>query len=131
MPPAAHMFQLYRPAEERTVWWRLISPNGRSLARAPHAFASPGEARASIQRLVALLPVGVIAIRPAPNGRWSWSISVGDEVLVRSAIDQDRRVRCEQSARYFVDLAGVCPVDEELHVFRVRVDHAPAVRVVR
>lgn len=120
MRPAVHVFQLYRTAGEELVWWRYISPNGRSLARCPAPLSSMAAARASIAEVLEVLADLEVVVRPTNVQRWRWTLVRDQEVIVAGSGDHDRRVRCENAAERFVDTAPTSVVDTTVHVFRRR-----------
>src|SRR4051794_20292204 len=45
-------FQLYRFSDDDLVWWRLVSPNGRGVARMPHGVSALDEALEAVAGVV-------------------------------------------------------------------------------
>lgn len=114
----APVFQVYRLGPEGTVWWRVVSPNGRGLARAVTPFASVDAAYASIgfvRRVVAELEP---SMRLTKRARWRWTLSLDGFPVVESLFDLDRRVRCEHAWRAFVEVAPVAALDPAVHSYR-------------
>lgn len=120
MGPTVHVFQLYRTAGLDAVWWRCISPNGRSLATCPAPLGSVADARAAIAALVERATTAEVLVRPTLAHRWRWSIQSGPEVLALGSSDHDRRIRCANAANQFVTQLPVASIDSVVHVFRRR-----------
>lgn len=120
MRPAVHVFQLYRRAGEEQVWWRYISPNGRSVASCVGPLPSLAGARASIDQVVTSAGDGEITVRPTPDHRWRWTLNLGGEVIARGSGDNDRRLRCLRAAEKFVQTVATAEVDPAVHTFRRR-----------
>jgi hypothetical protein len=145
VPPA---FQFYRFSDDTAVWWRLVSPNGRGLARSAAAHPSVAVARSSLDAVLAVLavppgpagpavpavsagpagpavpagPAGAdgleLGVRLTPTYRWHWSLKLAGAPVAEGIGDQDRRVRCLDAGRKFQLLARVAPVEPEVAVFR-------------
>ncbi|HMO10567.1 MAG TPA: hypothetical protein PKB06_03480 [Actinotalea sp.] len=130
MRPTVHVFQLYRTAGDEAVWWRYISPNGRSIASCPEPLASVTAAREAIDRLLGELPGAEVVVRPTPQHRWKWTLVTDERVVARGSGDHDRRLRCEEAARKFAETAAEATVDATVHVFRRR-DTYPVANAVR
>jgi len=120
MRPAVCVFQLYRTAGEDIVWWRYISPNGRSIARCAEPLSSASDARASIARVIYSLEQATPIVRPTMHDRWRWTLVLDGEVVARGSGDHDRRVRCEHAALKFIESAPVATLDAVVHTFRRR-----------
>lgn len=120
MRPAVHVFQLYRTAGEELVWWRYISPNGRSLARCPAPLSSMAEARAAIAEVLDTITGAEVVVRPTLAQRWRWTLVRDSVVIVAGSGDHDRRVRCENAAERFIESAPTSILDSTVHVFRRR-----------
>ncbi|NTW41840.1 MAG: hypothetical protein HGA44_18495 [Cellulomonadaceae bacterium] len=129
MRPVVHVFQLYTTGGEDLVWWRFISPNGRSLARCASPLTSTTEARASIATTVGALDRATASVRPASDNRWRWALSIDGELAVLGSGDQDRRVRCEHAWQRFVVAAPLAVVDQTVHSFRRR-DHGRTAQAI-
>lgn len=121
MPPA---FQLYRFLDEDGVWWRLVSPNGRGLARSIEASPTADDARDDLEQVVAHVAALEPVVRLTPEYRWRWSLRSDGEDVVRGIGDQDRRVRCVHACRNFVELAPLAHRDPAVAAFR-RANGAP------
>lgn len=120
MRPSVHVFQLYRTTGEEYVWWRYISPNGRSVARCTAPLTSLAEARASIETVRTQHEDAEIAVRPTAAHRWRWTLVREGEVIARGSGDHDRRVRCESAAERFLETVPTAEIDPVVHVFRRR-----------
>ncbi|HEY0215467.1 MAG TPA: hypothetical protein VGC57_03645, partial [Cellulomonas sp.] len=107
----APVFQVYRLVGHSPVSWRLISPNGRGLARSTADFLTPDEARASIVEVVAAADRLVPTMRLTTDYRWRWELALDERTVVQGVGDNDRRVRCEHAWRKFVLLAPIVEVD--------------------
>ncbi|MCL1869976.1 MAG: hypothetical protein FWF90_06130 [Promicromonosporaceae bacterium] len=117
MSPSSHAFQLYRVGGDAGVWWRLIASNGRSLGRASVPLTDAAAAQQAIADIVEALPRAVCAIHVDADFRWRWSLELGGVPVVASAVHHDRRTRCLQAARRFVDIAPVTPVESVVLTF--------------
>jgi len=115
---ARQIFQIYRLGAEGLVWWRMVSPNGRVLARAVLPRDSIEDARASIAlvrcRATDLEP----SMRITRHSRWHWVLGLDGEPIVESLRDLDRRVRCDLAWRSFTALAPTAAIDPVVHTFR-------------
>lgn len=118
MRSAVPVFQLYRFHGENGLWWRLISPNGRGLARSLAPFESADDARASLAVLVEHVEGLELGVRLTPEYRWHWTLRLGADALAEGIGDQDRRVRCTDAGHKFQMLAPVAVVEPEVAVFR-------------
>jgi len=114
----APVFQLYRFWGEDGVWWRLVSPNGRGLARSAIALPTDASARTSLEEVLALADGLELGVRLTSDYRWHWSLRQAGLVLVEGIGDQDRRVRCLDAGRKFQLLAHEALVEPEVAVFR-------------
>jgi hypothetical protein len=126
MRAVAPVFQVYRFGSDTSVWWRMVSTNGRGLARTAYAHESVDEARAAI---------GVVGIRAAEleaslrlteRARWHWALSLAGVPVVESTNDLDRRVRCDHAWRTFVALAPISRIDPVVHTYRAVVAARPS-----
>jgi hypothetical protein len=129
----APVFQLYRFWGEDGVWWRLVSPNGRGLARSAGVYPTVASARASLEQVLSRADGLELGVRLTPDYRWHWSLRMAGAALVEGIGDQDRRVRCLDAGRKFQLLAPVALVEPEVAVFRragrmPRVEHRGAGR---
>lgn len=118
MRAVAPVFQVYRLGPSGPVWWRMVSPNGRGLARtvAPHSSVEAAhEAIALVRLRVDELEA---TLRLTERARWRWALSLGGAPVVESMSDLDRRVRCDHAWRTFVALAPTAATDPSLHTFR-------------
>jgi hypothetical protein len=113
----APVFQLYRFSDTRDVWWRLVSPNGRGMARSAAPFDSVDDARGALEQAKAAVADLVPVLRLTAEFRWQWSLTEGDRTVVQGVGDQDRRVRCVHAYRKFVLLAPVVDVDPSVASF--------------
>jgi len=120
-------FQVYRiVGADRTVgvdrtdevWWRVVSPNGRVMARSPHEFDDAATALEHIGQVRARRLNLQVSIRVMPSHRWRWQLLLETTVMAVSWADLDRRIRCEAAWRSFVTLAGTAAVDTRVHTFR-------------
>jgi hypothetical protein len=106
MRAVAPVFQVYRFGGDAPVWWRMVSPNGRGLARTVAPFESVAAAHLSIdvvrRRIDELEP----SLRLTERARWRWSLSLeGQRVAhVRGA----RADRADRSRRARVPGRGRC-----------------------
>ena len=116
MVPAT--FQLYRFSDDDLVWWRLVSPNGRGVARAPHGVDSVDEARTAVLDVVGGLDDLSTVLRLTDAYRWHWVLQADGVAVAEGIGDQDRRVRCEYACRTFTVLAATARVDPALVTFR-------------
>jgi hypothetical protein len=125
MRAVAPVFQVYRFGSDPSVWWCMVSPNGRGLARTVVAHASVEAARASIGLI--RLAVGELepTLRVTERARWRWTLSLEGVPVVESMSDLDRRVRCDQAWRTFVAIAPTAPIDPVLHTFPAVVAAGP------
>lgn len=114
----APVFQLYKFWGEDGVWWRLVSPNGRGLARSAAPFPAVGAARAGLDTVLSKADVLELAVRVTSDYRWHWSLRLAGAPLVEGIGDQDRRVRCLDAGRKFQALAPVAVIEPEVAVFR-------------
>gem|GEM_PF-1953634 len=114
----APVFQLYRFWGEDGVWWRLVSPNGRGLARSAVAHSTVASARTSLEQVLTRAEGLELGVRLTPDYRWHWSLRLAGSALVEGIGDQDRRVRCLDAGRKFQLLAPVALVEPEVAVFR-------------
>lgn len=114
----APVFQLYKFWGEDGVWWRLVSPNGRGLARSASSFTTIGAARTGLDAVLSRADVLELGVRLTPDYRWHWSLRLAGNPMVEGIGDQDRRVRCLDAGRKFQALAPVAVVEPEVAVFR-------------
>ncbi len=112
------MFQLYRFWGEDGVWWRLVSPNGRGLARSAGAFPSISQARSGLDLVLGRVEGLELAVRLTADYRWHWNLRLAGAAVVEGIGDQDRRVRCLDAGRKFQALAPMAVVEPEVAVFR-------------
>ena len=121
----ASTFQLYRFLGEDGVWWRLVSSNGRGLARSCVSYASVDLACEAIDAVRAD-PGGLeLGVRLTPDYRWHWLLRRDGESVVEGIGDQDRRVRCLHAAHLFLDRVPETTVSPEPVAFR-RIGPRPA-----
>lgn len=118
MRAVAPVFQLYRFNDEELVWWRLMSANGRGLARGPVGYPDAGSAQVGVQGVLAHLDRLETVLRLTPTYRWWWALHLDGESVVESIGDKDRRVRCEHAAAKFLELAPTAHVDPVPCTFR-------------
>jgi len=118
MRTVAPVFQIYRFSDDDVVWWRLVSPNGRGLARCTLALPNLEAARASVESVRASVESLVPVLRLTDTYRWRWLLTEDDVPVVQGIGDQDRRVRCANACRAFVLLAPIAAVDPVLATFR-------------
>ncbi len=114
----APVFQLYRFWGEDGVWWRLVSPNGRGLARSAAVHPTVATARSGLEQVLSRAEGLELGVRLTPDYRWHWSLRMAGAALVEGIGDQDRRVRCLDAGRKFQALAPVALVEPEVAVFR-------------
>ena len=124
MRPVAPVFQLYRFSDDDAVWWRLVSPNGRGLARGSVPGPDPEAVRLELDGLAARLAGFETTIRLTPEYRWRWSLREDDLDVAQGIGDQDRRVRCVHACRTFVQLVPEARVDPVVATYR-RAGHNP------
>ena len=118
MRTVAPVFQIYRFADDDVVWWRLVSPNGRGIARSTVALPSPAAARASLDAVRASVMDLVPVLRLTQTYRWQWVLTADGAPVVQGIGDQDRRVRCAHACRGFVLLAPDAALDPTVATFR-------------
>ena len=118
MRTVAPVFQLYRFSDDEVVWWRLVSPNGRGIARSTLALPSAEAARASVEAVRTVVDSLMPILRLTDAYRWQWVLTQDDVAVVQGIGDQDRRVRCAHACRSFVQLAPVAPLDPAVATFR-------------
>jgi hypothetical protein len=118
MRAVAPVFQVYRFGLDPLVWWRMVSPNGRGLARTVAAHPSVEAARAAIGVIRLSVDELEPTLRLTERARWRWALSLEGVPVVESTSDLDRRVRCDHAWRTFVKLAPTAPIDPALHTFR-------------
>jgi hypothetical protein len=127
MRAVAPVFQVYRFGGDASVWWRMVSPNGRGLARTVAPFESVAAAHLSIdlvrRRIGELEP----SLRLTERARWRWSLSLAGQPIVESTGDLDRRVRGDHAWRTFVAVAPTAQIDPVVHWFRAVVVARPLV----
>ncbi len=123
-------FQFYRVGLDPAIWWRVMSPNGRALARSCEAGLDLQSARESIETVRARLDDLVPKVRVTATHRWRWQLVLDDAPWVQGWSEQDRRVRCDTAWRVFVEVARTCPVDPVLHQFHRGYDPRPLTRAV-
>jgi len=111
-------FQLYRFSDDDLVWWRLVSPNGRGVARMPRGVADVESARAAVVDLVGRLGELTAVLRLTDTYRWHWVLQADGVPVAQGIGDQDRRVRCDDACRTFGVLAATAPIDPSLVTFR-------------
>ncbi|HEY0118181.1 MAG TPA: hypothetical protein VGC04_05315 [Cellulomonas sp.] len=114
----APVFQLYRFWGEDGVWWRLVSPNGRGLARSASAYPTVASARSSLEQVLSRADGLELGVRLTADYRWHWNLRIAGLPVVEGIGDQDRRVRCLDAGRKFQLLAPVALVEPEVAVFR-------------
>ena len=114
----APVFQLYRTLDDDLVWWRMISPNGRGIARTVTPHASTQAARESIAQVVDSIDLLSASLRVTESYRWRWVLLLDGEPVVQGVADQDRRVRCVHAWRNFALLAPLADVDPTTFSFR-------------
>jgi len=116
----APVFRLYRFSDEDVVWWRLVSLNGRGIARVAAPLESPEAALVSIERARAAVATDDLQplLRLTPAYRWQWLLTLDGEPVVQGIGDHDRRVRCEDACQKFVNLAPAADVDGTVATFR-------------
>ncbi|WP_426594244.1 hypothetical protein ACPPVS_01720 [Cellulomonas sp. McL0617] len=112
------MFQLYKFSDDSPVWWRLVSPNGRGLARSATSHPSVASARSSLDLVLASVDSLELGLRLTPTYRWHWSLQLDGTPVAEGIGDQDRRVRCMDAGRKFQLLSRVAPVEPDVIVFR-------------
>jgi hypothetical protein len=111
-------FQLYRFSDDDLFWWRLVSPNGRGVARMPHGVTDLDDARAAVADLVGRLGDLNAVLRLTDSYRWHWVLQADGVAVAEGIGDQDRRVRCEYACRTFEVLASTAQIDPSLVTFR-------------
>ena len=117
MASGSHVFQLYRLGDDTAVWWRLISSNGRGLARAAQPLAGSEQAQRAIARIIDALPDTESTIHVDDAFRWRWTLELHGVAVVVSAVQHDRRTRCLQACRRFAEIAPTTPVDAVVLAF--------------
>lgn len=120
MRPTGHVFQIYRMADEPLVRWRMVSPNGRCLARSTGPSQPPDELRVALHRLVTHAADSAVHVRATRAYRWHWSLTLDGVEVAEGPTDQDRRVRCVAAAQAFTTALPTAVVAESLIVFRQR-----------
>jgi len=101
MRAVAPVFQVYRFGGDAPVWWRMVSPNGRGLARTVAPFESVTAAHLSIDLVRRRIDELEPSLRLTERARWRWSLSLEGQPIVESTGDLDRRVRggCQDPLR--------------------------------
>ena len=118
MRPVAPVFQLYRFSDDDAIWWRLVSPNGRGIARSTLALPNGDAARDSVESVRSTAATLVPVLRLTDTYRWQWVLTRDDGPVVQGIGDQDRRVRCAHACRNFVLLAPVAAVEPVISTYR-------------
>ena len=116
--PVPATFQLYRFSDDDRVWWRLVSPSGRGVARMPHGVATIEAARAAVAAVVGRVDDLTAVLRLTDSYRWQWRLLVDGTPVAQGIGDQDRRVRCDAACRSFVLLAPAARIDPTPVTFR-------------
>lgn len=114
----APVFQLYRLGGQDGVWWRLLSTNGRGLARSASPHPTPAAARTELEHLVSRADVLELGVRRTPDYRWHWSLRLAGLAVVEGIGDQDRRARSLDAGGRFRLLAPAARVEPEVATFR-------------
>ncbi|HZL01517.1 MAG TPA: hypothetical protein VFC48_00145 [Cellulomonas sp.] len=127
MRAVAPVFQVYRFGGGAPVWWRMVSPNGRGLARTVAPFESVAAAHLSIDLVRRRIDELEPSLRLTERARWRWSLSLEGQPIVESTGDLDRRVRGDHAWRMFVALAPTAQIDPVVHAFRAVVAARPLV----
>src|SRR5450830_733889 len=109
MRAVAPVFQVYRFGGDAPVWWRMVSPNGRGLARTVAPFESVAAAHLSIDLVRRRIDELEPSLRLTERARWRWSLSLAGQPIVESTGDLDRRVRGDHAWRMFAALAPMSP----------------------
>ena len=104
--PVGLHFQLYTLGRDGPVHWRLLSGNNRDLGRGSERFPDEETCLSTVQALLTRRDELEVGLSRTPDGRWGFTLSVDGEVVVASGHGFDRRTRCAQAARRFVQLAG-------------------------
>lgn len=125
MRAVAPVFQVYRFGSDTSVWWRMVSTNGRGLARTAYAHESVDEARLAIGVAGTCAAELEASLRLTERARWHWTLSLAGVAFAESTNDLDRRVRCDRAWRTFVTLAPVSQIDPVVHTFRAVVAARP------
>jgi hypothetical protein len=123
MRAAAPTFQVYQfgpDGTHGTVWWRMVSPNGRGLARTVAAHPSVEAAHASIGLVRRVANELEPSLRMTDRTRWRWTLSLDGVPIVESLWDLDRRVRCELAWRAFAAVAPTAATDRTVHTYLLR-----------
>ena len=118
MRAAVHVFQIYRVAGDDLYWWRMVSANGRAVARAAVPAVSAANTHAAIAELSRSLDDVTARLRPTDDGRWRWSLDHAGTTVVVGVGDHDRRVRCEHAWRRFVLAAPLAIISTSTHSFQ-------------
>jgi hypothetical protein len=98
-------FQLYTQGSRPPVRWRLLSGNRRDMGRGAVGHVDEESARLAIKELLVHLDELDPGLVPSAGHRWDFKLSYAGTVLVTSGHGFDRRNRCEQAMRRFVELA--------------------------
>lgn len=116
---------------ELSVRWRLISDNGRQLARSPGSFAGYEEAAAAAFATRLVAPQGPVTIASATRSGWGWTMldgaEPGAEPVAVSGRQYARRVELMESIARFRVTASVAEVATAAVVFRRGLSSDPAV----
>ncbi|WP_421742203.1 hypothetical protein [Cellulomonas sp.] len=115
VPP---VFQLYRFSDGDAVWWRLVSPNGRGIARTSISLADGAAARESVDAIRSRVGSLAQVLRLTDTYRWQWVLTQDGAPVVQGIGDQDRRVRCAHACRNFVLLAPIARVEPVVATYR-------------
>ena len=118
--PTFQVYQFGSAGSRSTVWWRLVSPNGRGLARTVAPHPSIEATYASIECVRQAVNELEPSLRLTDRSRWRWTLSLNGVPIVESLSDLDRRVRCELAWRSFVACAPSAATDPTVHTYVVR-----------
>ena len=104
------VFQMVR-ADAETVWWHMLGPSGRIVARGATPEPSLEAAHAAISHVMDSIDLFSASMRRTESLRWQWSLTLDHEPFVWGVGEQDRLDKCEQACRKFTLLAPLADID--------------------
>lgn len=110
MNTSGFQIQLFSPAPDATVNWRLLSGNNREAGRG----SIPAPDIHGCLLLVATLQAGVgemqRRVRRAEPNHWAWELHLDGAVHAVASHRFDRLIRCEQALTQFVAEFASAPI---------------------
>jgi hypothetical protein len=104
--------QLFAETPASAVRWRLLSGNNREIARGMDSYPDAESCRIAIKELQASIHELQPAVRQTDAHRWVWQLADSAGVVVASAHQFDRLIRCQrglEQARTELPLADIGP----------------------